>query len=400
MLIPMEILSSLTTKTDSGSGVRKRPDSGVESNNSKFERMFEKELAKFESKVTDKVTNTNDDAKTVDPLLNENPDDKGETLASGVMGNLLTEVVFVLEGDSESATNPEMRVDLTDKIPIVNPETTAAAGKLNTETVKPGEANAEVNGENNTTAGDVVARMPEIRTQDRQDNAESNSKSSENGNLSPLENANDNTQVKGQKDKTYSEAADAVRNAAENNTEISTNEIPPPLSEGIKPEQFRAAQQMTEAALSAPVKTENLFQEMISRVEMMQNDTKSAMTIQLNPEFLGKVALEVAVDAAGLHVKINAEDSGVRSMINGQLNTLIESLENKGIEVVEVEVIYTGINYGAFQDPREGEQQQSKQHYTAKREVTPSDGVAYYTVLPDLMDYYFETGVSSVEYSA
>ena len=53
-----------------------------------------------------------------------------------------------------------------------------------------------------------------------------------------------------------------------------------------------------------------------------------------------------------------------------------------------------------YQDPREGEQQQSKQQYTAKREVTASDGVAYYAVLPDLMDYYFDTGVSSVEYSA
>ena len=125
------------------------------------------------------------------------------------------------------------------------------------------------------------------------------------------------------------------------------------------------------------------------------------MTIQLNPEFLGKVALEVSVDAAGLHVKINAEDSNVRSMINGQLTTLIESLEHKGIEVVEVEVIYTGINYGTFQDPREGgEQSQSKQHHTTKREVSSTDGVAYYAALPDLMDYYMDSGQSSVEYSA
>ena len=87
-------------------------------------------------------------------------------------------------------------------------------------------------------------------------------------------------------------------------------------------------------------------------------------------------------------------------MINGQLTALVESLENKGIAVVDVEVVYTGINYGTFQDPREGGQQQSKQQHTANREVNAKDGIAYYAVLPDLMDYYFDTGVSSVEYRA
>jgi flagellar hook-length control protein FliK len=174
----------------------------------------------------------------------------------------------------------------------------------------------------------------------------------------------------------------------------------PPLSEGIKPEQFRAAQQMTQATISTPVKPENLFQEMISRVETMQNDTKSTMTIQLNPEFLGKVALEVAVDAAGLHVKINAEDSGVRNMINSQLTALIESLESKGIEVVEVEVAYTGNNFNASQDPRESAEQQSKRQRPTNREISAADGIALYTTLPDLHDYYQDVGVSSVEYSA
>jgi len=411
MYIPTDILSTLTTRTDSGSGVKQSPGSGVENNASRFERMFEKEIAKYESREPEYNTYT-EEGKEVNPVIetinDEDPDKTGETLAAGVMGNLQTEVVFILEGDSNSITTLEMRVETPDTNPVINPdieinpETTAQAGEVNTETTKPVTAHAEVSGEVNTnTAEDVMARMPEIRTQDRQDNAESNSKSSENGNLSPLENENDKTQVKGQTEKTYSQTVETVQDKVATEQEVQTNEvIAPPLSEGIKPEQFKAAQQMTEATLNTPVKTENLFQAMVDRVEMMQTDTKSAMTIQLNPEFLGKVALEVAVDAAGLHVKINAEDSGVRSMINGQLTTLIESLENKGIAVVEVEVVYTGINYGTFQDPREGQQQENKQQYTAKREVSSTDGVAYYTALPDLLDYYLETGVSSVEYSA
>jgi len=384
--------------------------------------MFEEELTKHEQQIIGKETNTEDKGKEVKPVIEESEDKTGETLAAGVMGNLQSEVVFILEGDSKSATTPEVSVENRIEPPetnqIVNPEieneakpeinTTEApvqttVGTVNAEAsmTKPETANTEATIENSTTTtGEVMARMPEIRTQDRQENTEQSSKDSEQGNLSPLENENDKTQVKGQKEKTYSDAADAVRSAVEDKAEIVTNEITPPLSEGIKPEQFRAAQQMTEAALNTPVKTENLFQEMISRVETMQSETKSTMTIQLNPEFLGKVALEVAVDAAGLHVKINAEDSGVRSMINGQLTTLIESLENRGIAVVEVEVAYTGIHYGAFQDPREGEQQKNNNQQATKHETNANDGVTYYTAVSELLDYYLETGVSSVEYRA
>jgi len=378
--------------------------------------MLEEEISKYDPRFTVKSISTEDSGRIVRPVIEE--DNSEDTLAAGVMGNLYNEVVFILEGDSKSDTTPEMRVENTAEPPdvnqIINPETkpitseapvyAQVAEAVNTEQNKTAAVNNEVNNAINTNISEeVLARMPDIRTQDSQNNAESNSKFFENGNPGPLENENDESLVAaGQNEKTYSQAADAAKKAvkSEEKTETPVNEIAPPLSEGIKPEQFKASQQMTQAALTAPVKPENLFQEMISRVEMMQNDSKSTMTIQLNPEFLGKVALEVSVDAMGLHVKINAEDSGVRSMINGQLATLIESLEHKGIEVVGVEVAYTGVNYGTFQDPREGGQQQSKHHHTGKREVSTTDGAAYYAALPDLMEYYLDSGQSSVEFSA
>ena len=177
--------------------------------------------------------------------------------------------------------------------------------------------------------GEATARMPIVRTSERQENKESNSEFSEKGDLGPLENENDKTPVKGQKEKTYSETANAVRNRAEGAREHANNT--PPLAQGIKPEQFKADQEMKQIAPNAPVRTENLFEEMVSRIETMQTDSTRTMTIQLKPEFLGKVALEIAMDAAGLHVRINAANSDVRSMISGQINALIESLEHKGI---------------------------------------------------------------------
>jgi len=417
----MEILSTMTTRTDSGSGVKQRSGSGLEENGSRFERMFEKELSKYEQKITDKSLNE-DNGKAMTVAEIDEDDNTEDAIAAGVMGNLQSNIVFILEGDNATAANTAVQA-VTNEVqpeanPTINPEITnevnpeiinsdsttyaQAAEKAEASMTKSDKATTEAI--NTNSSDEVMARKPEIRTEDSQENRDTNSKSSENGNLSPLENENDKGKSIGQKEKTYEQTADAVKNALSENkpkTIISANEIAPPLSEGIKTEQFQATQQMTQATLNTPVKPENLFQEMINRVELMQNDTKSTMTIQLNPEFLGKVALEVAVDAAGLHVKINAEDSNVRSMINGQLTTLLESLENKGLAIAEVEVIYTGVNNGTFKEPGANEQQQESKHYKpAKRDVNAIDGIASYATLSDLQDYYFETGVSSVEFSA
>jgi len=374
------------------------------------------------------------------------PDDNTEicqVYAAGVMGSQ-TEVVFILEGDMESATEPELRIEAT--APEVNPagypEDTAPAATIekpetitadakpepeeeqavefkalidaqdadkaqsvkNTEKAAPVIVEtqpepAETEVKNESAQGEVTARTPIIRRSERQGNEENSSNFSGNGDLSPLENENDKAPLKGQKSKTFSDTVAAVRNAAEGVQE-TVNNAPAPLADGIRPEQFRADQQMKEASQNAPVKTENLFDEMVSRLESMQTEDRRVMTIQLKPEFLGKVALEIAMDAAGLHIKINAADSGVRAMINGQLNALIESLENKGIEVVDVEVANTVVDNGAFKENREGQEQRGS-HRRSDREMNQVDAVTYYTTLPvDTLEYYLEAGVSSVEYRA
>jgi len=448
MYIPMETLSLTTARTDSGAGARSKSGSGIENAGSNFEKAFGKELAKHESHLTNKKPNPHDAREHVKSVKESNKinkskieDNTEEALAAGAMQSGQNGDVFILEGDNESTTTPQVHVEIGTEPPELNQMVTEENENANmipnTQTESKAEtfsetvtnerqayaqaaeaanmdrANAKLTAENTDTLstarlGEVPARMSEIRTQDSHTNAESSSGFMKNGNLSPLENEND--EVRADRQNSYSEVVQAVRGAVEEESETEAQKAAqaaagevlqaPPLSEGIKPEQFAAAQKMTQAALAAPVKPENLFTEMIQRVEMMQSDTKSTMTIQLNPEFLGRVALEVAVDAAGLHVKINAEDSGIRSMINGHLTTLIEALEHKGIEVVEVEVAYTGTNLGTHQDSREGASRQGGRQNTSQSEANTAEQIAFYAALPDLMEYYLDTGVSSVEYSA
>jgi len=461
MQIPMEILSTMMTTTGSGSGVRQSAGN-YNSDGARFDKMFENALEETQAQALSQVANNTPGAtdaqyeEAIEKPIEEPEEEIAIYVAAGAITN--QEVVFILEGDKESTTTPEMRVEpdgqagkqeqpeITVTKPIENfevlekpekpvadvkpteqefyevvkaaqeqtqekvqtPAQTIAQGKAPEELhAQPAvTANAEtqtetvgVQTESGEITGEVMARTPIIRTSERQGNEDSNSEFAKSGGLSPLENDNDTVRVKGQREPAFSETMKVVEEKAENTQEqVITNNLP--LADGIAPERFQAEQQIKQAAMDAPVRAENLFDEMVSRLETMKTESQQTMTIHLKPEFLGRVALELAMDAAGLHLKINAADSGVRAMINGQLAALIESLENKGIEVVDVEVAYTGVDNGSFKESKEDTSKSHNKRRT-RRETEPADGVTYYTTMqPYASEYYLETGVSSVEYSA
>ena len=246
-------------------------------------------------------------------------------------------------------------------------------------------------------AGEATVHKPVIRMSEKREN-DDDADIADRGDLKPIENENEKIPMKGQKEKAGSDAEDTAGNKAEGAQEQLIN-YPIPLTESISPERFQADQQMKQVA-DTPVRAENLFDEMVSRIETMHTGNQQAVTIQLKPEILGKVALEIAMDATGLHIKINAADSDVRTMINGQINALIESLETKGIEVVDVEVAYTGVDNGDFQEPHKDQAQPERQRRSYRIDGI-DDNAAYYAALPfETLEYYLDAGVSSVEYRA
>ena len=481
MLISMETLSQMIPRTDSGTGGKGKTPAFAKTD-SVFEKIFDQSRAAMDNLRTNGTGKTDEipDEKDAGIVVPKKPDDSaedGETLAAGVMG-YQNAIVFILEGDKESATTSETCVEDVEAIGDIAPETTVSPVGTGTEAVDTGNKQQKSDGiddreakavgsaetepdektgqarqtapqqagakpdtaaegaktETNTltgadvkaavavdaaanadaveapdivdtentagiTAGEVTARRPEIGTSEQRNDEGKNSEISENGDLSPLENENDTIPVSGTKEKQNSEMGN---NAAKNNDgktqEAAVGDITP-FTADIKPERFQADQQM-KRAVDIPVRAENLFDEMVSRIETMQTESRQTMTIQLKPEFLGKVALEIAMDAAGLHVRINAANNDVRSAINGQIDALVESLELKGIEVAEVEVAYTGVDSGAFADSNKN-QAQPDNHRRSYRTTAIEDSAAFYAVLPaETLEYYLDAGVSSVEFRA
>ena len=369
-----------------------------------------KETAKDEKAVSNKTE------KPVEEEVDEN-------LAAGAMENQ-NAVVFILEGEKDSDTAPEMQIDAAGMIEAVEPEmpddamagqtayvaetaagdapvvaqqTESAVAETMTksdQTVKTEQSGPEIDA---AGIGEVTARMPAIRTTEKSDmENEEETEFSGNGNLSPLENENDKQTVKERK--AFGKVEDTAQDT-DKSVETPVSAAAAHVPGDIVVERFKADQDMGRVS-NAPVAAENLFDQMVADIEMMNTESTRTMTIQLKPEFLGKVALEIAMDAAGLHVKIRAADENVRSMVNGQINALIETLQNKGFEVVEVEVAHTGADSGAFADTKGG-QAQAGNPDRPHRQPPPANELAYYTTLPfDMLEYYLDADVSSVEYRA
>ena len=437
MQVSMEVLAQMMTRADSGANVRRKTpiDANVDP---LFEKMLDGSRIDFD-RLNAGETGRNgeihtDDARQKTTQKPDDDPDENEVLAAGAMG-YQNMVVFILEGDMESATDPELSAiavqpSATDPIraeaeeipadaetdtavrePEQAEQDTAGAEAAKTEPATIAAADvknalnadkapvadpADAGDENKVVMGEVTARRPVIRTSEKQENKDNDSGFSKNGDLSPLENGNDAFPVKGQKEKKYSENEEAARSAAKTAPD-NTDSISAPVVRDVIPDRFQAGQQMRRTS-DAPVKTENLFEEMVARIETMQTDERRTMSIQLKPEFLGKVALEIAMDAAGMHVKISAADSDVRVMLNSQINALIESLTNKGIEVAEVEVAYTGVDNGDLKDSNNDRARpdSSRRSYRADR---VEEGAAFYAALQlDPLEYYLDAGVSSVEY--
>ena len=247
------------------------------------------------------------------------------------------------------------------------------------------------------TKGEIEARMPtsEKAPVGLEQSAEQlkNATQVENGEPSHLENVSDSREVKGEKfelrdDKGHenqSGAGDTAYGAAHLETDVRSQSI-------------RGNAQMQEMP-DTPVTKDNLFDEMVSRINVMQQDGRQEMTIQLKPEFLGNLSLKVAIENGGLHVKIDASDAGVRGLVSSQMQQLIQELENKGMTVVEVEVTHTGINNGDFNQQGGGHGGQGRSHksYNGGR-AEENASIIKHAI--QLHEYYVEQGVSSVQYSA
>jgi flagellar hook-length control protein FliK len=167
------------------------------------------------------------------------------------------------------------------------------------------------------------------------------------------------------------------------------------------------AQAQTEAAkpvqVIQDVRPNEIFNKIVESAQLVKDVDGSSITMQLKPEHLGKVALQVALNGEGtLNLKITADDPNVRGMLNTQLAKLVETLSEKGLKIASADVVYTGVaddNYGEASRQRQNENTQNRR---GGRRYTRESAIATIDTNAALIGYqpYFGNDTEVMEYVA
>lgn len=122
----------------------------------------------------------------------------------------------------------------------------------------------------------------------------------------------------------------------------------------------------------------NIINQIVDSIRVNVNADTTSMELQLNPESLGKINLNVATKDGVVTATITAQNEAVKTIIENQLVELKENLNNQGLKVSEVEV--TIASHGFDMNQGEGQNEQNNQNRrTASRfrgidEIPGDDG--------------------------
>lgn len=170
----------------------------------------------------------------------------------------------------------------------------------------------------------------------------------------------------------------------------------------ISPERLSAAENLN-SATTATATTQTLFDTMVQNILMSSTAESSYMEIQLKPDFLGKVSIQLALSDNGLEIKIKSDDMSVKNLIAGQIAQLSETLSEKGVKVNQIDVIYTDVSDHTFgQSASDNDNSQSAWAFNggSKKAGTVNFGFGIGFTEEAEMVSILDTGISSVEYRA
>lgn len=99
-----------------------------------------------------------------------------------------------------------------------------------------------------------------------------------------------------------------------------------------------------------PRMAQNIFSQIVQKAKLINEPGLSEMSIQLKPNFLGKLNLNISVENGTVTAKFDAENHQVKAIIEANLNTLRDALSNQGVKVDQLVVnVGSEKNYSGFQ---------------------------------------------------
>ena len=116
-----------------------------------------------------------------------------------------------------------------------------------------------------------------------------------------------------------------------------------------------------------PIDTMDLIEQFAENVKVTVAENASSMEMQLNPENLGKVYLQISSEQGSVRAQIAASNEAVKAALEIQIAELRETLEQSGIKVDSIEVTVAShefernLEQGQSREFEEGQRQQEQQ---------------------------------------
>ena len=380
-----ETLNSMRTekadKSNEFEGISSKE--GDNAGKEKLKAVSHKEQVKPEEEITDEqiAAVSEEVISQIKEVLTEKYNISGEQLEATIEGlglseesllnvTELTQVVMKLEGienqadmltNSEFAKNlKEIFGQLEDIKANVKPET------IQVEQPKEGEANLDVAVDN---IGDASKSAEHVIDYDvPQENVEEKATIAENDDVA------EETQTTEQM--TLKESTEAKENNSDAmlKQDNKKGDVPDVKAStehtNVQPQDF--VQKLTED-LSAKVgetKANDIVRQVVEQTQFQVKQGVTSLEMQLYPEHLGKVLVQVVSHEGSITAQITAESEAAKSALESQLTLLKENLNNQGVKVENVEVT---IASHAFEQNMQGEASNEQSFSQSKRSRRNTD---------------------------
>ena len=138
--------------------------------------------------------------------------------------------------------------------------------------------------------------------------------------------------------------------------------------QGMEPEAMLQQVQEPETSFLS-VDTMKLLEQVTEQIRVNVSEGISSMEMQLNPENLGKVFVNITSKEGVIHAQLAASNEAVRTALESQIADLRQNLNQAGVKVdaVEVTVASHGFEKNLEQnqqsDKQQGEREQEQQNF-------------------------------------
>ncbi|MDD4802256.1 MAG: flagellar hook-length control protein FliK, partial [Syntrophomonas sp.] len=167
------------------------------------------------------------------------------------------------------------------------------------------------------------------------------------------------------------------------------------LAELAKPSSETAKPQAANRGYTT-VNPEEIAEQIVKKVEIMAKQASSEMKIQLKPEYLGKMMIQIIVDDGVITARFTTESQQVKQALESNMSILKQNLEANGMRVEKTEVNVQLDNGGNSNNGSEGNRQYLWQEMTGQGRDSNQYvqyNRDYFDDMPDLTPYQQGTDI-------